>query len=163
MLERMGGTVGQDSLALVFTDRICELADVHSLTFSLYDRQGRLVTTSAGPGSPDSTVALSLNQDVLASATLGEGRTEIPNVRGGTEVVWPLRTGTGEVLALGHVHYDPRLAEEADWKAFLLVGGVAGLFLVQFDCGPSEALELRHAIQPLATRPRQDADIPLAR
>ena len=120
MLERMGGTVGQDSLAVVFTDRICELADVHSLTFSLYDNMGRLVTTSAGPGSPDSTVALVLGEGVLASATLGEGRTEIPNVRGGTEVVWPLRTGNGEVLALGHVHYDPRLAEEADWKAFLL-------------------------------------------
>ena len=120
MLERMGGSVGQDSLALVFTDRICELADVHSLTFSLYDSQGRLVTTSAGPGSPDSTVALSLDARVLESATQGEGRTEIPNVRGGTEVVWPLRTGGGEVLALGHVHYDPRLAEEADWKAFLL-------------------------------------------
>ena len=27
MLERMGGTVGEDSLAVVFTDRICELAD----------------------------------------------------------------------------------------------------------------------------------------
>ena len=48
MLDRMGGTVSQDSLAIVFTDRICELADVHSLTFSLYDGAGRLVTTSAG-------------------------------------------------------------------------------------------------------------------
>ena len=65
MLDRMGGTVSQDSLAIVFTDRICELADVHSLTFSLYDNAGRLVTTSAGPGSPDSTVALELGRDVL--------------------------------------------------------------------------------------------------
>lgn len=120
MLERMGGSVGQDSLAIVFTDRICELADVHSLTFSLYNRGGHLVTTSAGPGSPDSTVALDLAEDVFWSATKGPGRTEIPNVRGGTEVVWPLRGGSGEVLALGHVHYDPREAEEADWKAFLV-------------------------------------------
>ena len=73
MLERMGGTVGQDSLAVVFTDRICELADVHSLTFSLYDNQGRLVTTSAGPGSPDSTVALSLNQASLRLPRRGRG------------------------------------------------------------------------------------------
>ena len=43
MLERMGGEVSQDSLALVFTDRVCELADVHSLKFSLYNQDGRLV------------------------------------------------------------------------------------------------------------------------
>jgi signal transduction histidine kinase len=120
MLERMGGSVGQDSLAIVFTDRICELADVHSLTFSLYNSRGHLVTTSAGPGSPDSTVALDLDEAVLLSATSGVGRTEIPDVRGGTEVVWPLMGASGQVLALGHVHYDPREAEEADWRAFLI-------------------------------------------
>ena len=119
MLDRMGGSVSQDSLAIVFTDRICELADVHSLTFSLYDDGGRLVTTSAGPGSPDSTVALELSHGVVLAATEGAGRTELADVRGGTEVVWPLRMSNGQVLALGHVHYDPREAEEADWKAFL--------------------------------------------
>ena len=120
MLERLGGSVSQDSLALVFTDRICELADVHSLVFSLYDQQGHLVTTSAGPGSPDSTVALDLGTSVIQAVVEGAGRTEIPDIRGGTEVVWPLRSSTGEVLALGHVHYDPRSAEEADWQSFLI-------------------------------------------
>lgn len=130
MLERMGGSVGQDSLAIVFTDRICELADVHSLTFSLYNNRGLLVTTSAGPGSPDSTVALALDEGVLLSVTRGSGRTEIPNIRGGTDVVWPLHGGRGEVLALGHVHYDPREAEEADWKAFLM--RLAPVYLLLF-------------------------------
>ncbi|MGB2424014.1 MAG: hypothetical protein ACPH97_04730, partial [Flavobacteriales bacterium] len=130
MLERLGGSVSQDSLAAVFTDRICELADVHSLTFSLYNKTGHLVTTSAGPGSPDSTVALDLNEEVFRSATAGPGRTEIPNVRGGTEVVWPLRSSVGEVLALGHVHYDPREAEEADWQAFLM--RLAPVYLLLF-------------------------------
>jgi len=130
MLERLGGSVSQDSLAVVFTDRICELADVHSLTFSLYNSGGGLVTTSAGPGSPDTTVALSLPPTVLASAVGGAGRTEIPNVRGGTEVVWPLRSSEGKVLALGHVHYDPREAEEADWRAFLM--RLAPVYLLLF-------------------------------
>jgi two-component system, NtrC family, nitrogen regulation sensor histidine kinase NtrY len=130
MLKRMGGSVSQDSLALVFTDRICELADVHSLTFSLYNNRGGLVTTSAGPGSPDTTVALNLTPAVLASAVGGEGRSEIPNIRGGTDVVWPLRSSAGEVLALGHVHYDPREAEEADWRAFLL--RLAPVYLLLF-------------------------------
>lgn len=87
MIERMGGTVTQDSLSVVFTDRICELADVHSLTFSLYNQLGGLVTTSAGPGVPDSTVALTLPDWVVESARNGAGRTVMPAVRGGTEVV----------------------------------------------------------------------------
>lgn len=120
MLDKLGGTVGQDSLALVFTDRICELGDVHSLTFSLYNRNGLLVTTSAGPGAPDTTVALRLEQGVMDQIQSGTGRVEVSNERGGVDVVWPLRNMSGHLLALGHVHYDPRAAEEADWKAFLL-------------------------------------------
>ena len=118
MLEKLGGEINQDSLAVVFTDRICELADVHSLTFSLYNKQGHLVTTSAGP--MDSTVAFDLSSTVLREASKGDGRTEIANVRGGTDVVWPLKNPVGSVLALAHVHYDPRETEEADWKGFLL-------------------------------------------
>ena len=161
MLERMGGSVSQDSLALVFTDRICELADVHSLTFSLYDGSGRLVTTSAGPGSPDSTVALVLASNVLEAATQGEGRTQLAGVRGGTEVVWPLRMTNGKVLALGHVHYDPREAEEADWKAFLgrlapvyamlfLLVGVLAFSLSNSIVGPLRRLSFDMQSDPLA-------------
>lgn len=84
MLERLGGSVGQDSLAAVFTDRICELADVHSLTFSLYNQDGGLVTTSAGPGAPDTTVSLRLAPEVIHSARQGQGRTVLSGVRGGT-------------------------------------------------------------------------------
>ena len=118
MLEKLGGEIHQDSLAVVFTDRICELADVHSLTFSLYNNRGLLVTTSAGPA--DSTVALHLSPEVIQSASDGDGRTEMTSVRGGKDVVWPLKSLEGSVLALAHVHYDPREAEEADWRAFLL-------------------------------------------
>lgn len=149
MLERMGGSVSQDSLSVVFTNRICELADVHSLTFSLYDNRGHLVTTSAGPGAPDSTVSLSLPNAILESATDGSGRTEIPNVRGGTDVVWPLFTSRGEVLALGHVHYDPREAEEADWRSFLI--RLAPVYLLLFGLVSLLAFSLSNSIvRPLS-------------
>ena len=144
MLNRLGGTVAQDSLAEVFTDRICELADVHSLTFSLYNKDGLLVTTSAGPGSPDSTVSLTLNREVLATAVEGSGRIQRPNDRGGTDVVWPLRTTEGSVLALGHVHYDPREAEEADWRAFLV--RLAPVYLLLFVLVGMLAFSLSNSI-----------------
>jgi len=89
MLERMGGEVSQDSLALVFTDRICELADVHSLKFSLYNQNGRLVTTSDPADEAVSQVALSLSEEVLAEVRDGRRRTVLPDRATGTEVVCP--------------------------------------------------------------------------
>ena len=90
MLERMGGQVSQDSLALVFTDRICELSDVHSLTFSLYNSSGRLVTTSGPRLGERHEVGLRLKASVLQSAMGGTGRTATSHSGGGTDVVWPL-------------------------------------------------------------------------
>ena len=46
-------------------------------------------------------------------------------------------------------------------RPFVPLGGVARVFPVQFDCGPSEAPELGHAIQSFATGPRQNAHVPL--
>ena len=90
MLERMGGEVSQDSLALVFTDRICELADVHSLKFSLYNQDGRLVTTSDPADGSVSQVVLLLPEDVLAQARDNRKRTVLPDRATGTEVVLSL-------------------------------------------------------------------------
>lgn len=160
MIERMGGTVTQDSLSVVFTDRICELADVHSLTFSLYNQLGGLVTTSAGPGVPDSTVALTLPDWVVESARNGAGRTVMPAVRGGTEVVWPLLDDQGVLLALGHVHYDPRVVDAADWRAFLsrlapvylillLLVGLLAFSLTQSVVGPLRKLKSDMQSNPL--------------
>ena len=127
MLERLGGEVDQDSLATVFTDRICELADVHSLTFSLYNREGQLVTTSLGPGND---MDLRLSDAVLDRVRGGDARVELGDVANGTEVVWPLLANDGALLALGHVHYDPRESEEADWRAFL--ARLAPVYLLLF-------------------------------
>ena len=46
-------------------------------------------------------------------------------------------------------------------RPFVPLGGVARVFPVQLDCGPSEAPELGHAIQSFATGPRQNAHVPM--
>ena len=159
MLERMGGQVDQDSLALVFTDRICELADVHSLTFSLYNSEGLLVTTSAGPGS---ALALRLDQEVLGGIQSGRARIELGDVEDGAEVVWPLYTGTGELLALGHVHYDARESEEADWQGFL--ARLAPVYLLLFLLVGLLAFSLANSIvRPLRKLSHDMESVPLDR
>ncbi len=162
MLERMGGEVSQDSLALVFTDRICELADVHSLKFSLYNQHGRLVTTSDPAVESVSQVALVLSDDVLAEVRDGRKRTVLPDRATGTEVVWPLTTEQGELLALGHVHYDPRMTAEADWRVFL--GRLAPVYLMLFLLVGLLAFSLSNSIvRPLRGLAEDMASNPLDR
>jgi signal transduction histidine kinase len=162
MLERMGGEVSQDSLALVFTDRICELADVHSLKFSLYNQDGRLVTTSDPAVESVSQVALVLSDDVLAEARDGRKRTVLPDRATGTAVVWPLTTEQGELLALGHVHYDPRMTAEADWRVFL--GRLAPVYLMLFLLVGLVAFSLSNSIvRPLRGLAEDMASNPLDR
>jgi two-component system, NtrC family, nitrogen regulation sensor histidine kinase NtrY len=169
ILEQVGGQVSQDSLALVFTDRICELSDVHSLTFSLYNGSGRLVTTSGPRLGERHEVGLRLNKTVLQSALGGRGRTATNHLGGGTDVVWPLVAADGSVLALGHVHYDPREAEEADWRAFLrrlapvylmlfVLVGVLAFSLSNSIVGPLKRLSADMGTNPL--RRRQTAHAP---
>ena len=162
MLERMGGQVSQDSLALVFTDRICELADVHSLKFSLYNQDGRLVTTSDPADESVSQVSLMLSDEVLAEARDGRKRTVLPDRATGTEVVWPLTTEQGDLLALGHVHYDPRMTAEADWRVFL--GRLTPVYLMLFLLVGLLAFSLSNSIvRPLKGLAEDMASNPLDR
>ena len=67
----------------------------------------------------------------------------------------------GKVLALGHVHYDPKEAEEVDWKAFLgrlapvyamlfLLVGVLAFSLSNSSVGPLRRLSFDMQSDPLA-------------
>ncbi len=162
MLERMGGEVSQDSLALVFTDRICELADVHSLKFSLYNLEGQLVTTSDPLDEPVLQVDLMLSEAVVTEARDGRRRTLLPDRATGTEVVWPLTTEQDELLALGHVHYDPRMTVEADWRVFL--GRLAPVYLMLFLLVGLLAFSLSNSIvRPLRGLAEDMASNPLDR
>jgi two-component system nitrogen regulation sensor histidine kinase NtrY len=71
VLSRYSNPLSQDSIAIVFTDRICELADVHNLVFTLYNLEGGLITTSAdfsGDGTqPTISLYAELLQEVLST------------------------------------------------------------------------------------------------
>ena len=47
VLDRIPGPFYTEDIPLVFSDRICELSDVHGLDISLYAPDGRLLTQSS--------------------------------------------------------------------------------------------------------------------
>ena len=85
VLTRQGGSLPLDSISVVFTDHICELADVHRLTFSLYRPDGVLVTTSASFENEDLQPDLALEQNLLNNLKLKGDRVVV------TETTWHKR------------------------------------------------------------------------
>ena len=45
-LNSHGGEIGRDTLALAFTDKICELSEVHEMFIGLYDLAGNYLISS---------------------------------------------------------------------------------------------------------------------
>ena len=86
----------------------------------------------------------------------------LPDRATGTEVVWPLTTEQDELLALGHVHYDPRMTVEADWRVFL--GRLAPVYLMLFLLVGLLAFSLSNSIvRPLRGLAEDMASNPLDR
>ncbi|MFM1932872.1 MAG: hypothetical protein RL226_2175, partial [Bacteroidota bacterium] len=59
-LDQKGGVIPQDSIAWYFSDKICELSDVHSLAINLYSLKGDLLISSTA----DSLLDLGFSQQI---------------------------------------------------------------------------------------------------
>ncbi|NNE54907.1 MAG: hypothetical protein HKN32_02725 [Flavobacteriales bacterium] len=50
-LESKGGYIPPDSVAVYFSDKICELSDVHSMDILMFDLRGNLIISAIRPDS----------------------------------------------------------------------------------------------------------------
>ncbi len=121
VLNRHESQLNNEEIAQVFTDKICELADVHSLVFSLYTLDGVLITTSSshqdGGGAPP--IQLDDTSNPMGAAT---GRIlSIEEKAGGeiTRVYWVVENLVNEPLMIASAKYNPRTIEENALGAFL--------------------------------------------
>lgn len=132
VLSRHSNELSSDSIAQIFTDKICELADVHSLVFSLYALDGSLITTSASLSNngapplhltPESNPALSLSDDRFISVN-EEGDSEV------TKVYWLVKNHDSTPLMVASAKYNPRKIDENALGAFL--SRLAPVYLILF-------------------------------
>ena len=131
-LVRHEGEMSSDSIAHIFTDRICELADVHSLVFSLYSLGGNLIISSSPFNdynfSPpivlsDETNPLQFEENRVV--TVEENKNEIV-----TRVYWVVNTNAGSPLMIASAKYKPRKIDENALEVFL--NRLAPVYLVLF-------------------------------
>lgn len=126
------GELSSDSIAHIFTNRICELADVHSLVFSLYSLQGNLITTSAAFNDHSFSPPIVLSNEtnplqVEDKRVVTVEKTENEVV---TRVYWVVNTSASTPLMIASAKYKPRKIDENALEVFL--NRLAPVYLVLF-------------------------------
>lgn len=121
LLNRHENNLTNEEIAQIFTDKICELADVHSLVFSLYALDGVLITTSASQQYGEVTPPIQLDNKsnpmgVVTRRILSVEEKEGEEV---TRVYWVVENLVNEPLMIASAKYNPRKIEENALGAFL--------------------------------------------
>jgi len=122
VLTRQGGSIPIDSISTVFTDHICELADVHGLMFSLYRLDGVLVTTSAAFSNKELQPDLALESNLLNQLQLKGDRVVVKETIGTNEITrvhWMVTTDNAAPLLIASARYNPRPLTQGGIKPFL--------------------------------------------
>ena len=133
VLAKRQGPMSENDIASLFTDRICELADVHSLVFSLYTTDGGLITTSADLNNAEIQPPIKLSQSDLGQITTGQGRSVIKFEEKSlvtTQVRWQVKNGAGENVMIANARYKPRQIDEDSLSIFLKT--LAPVYLILF-------------------------------
>ncbi len=122
----------KESIASIFTDKICELADVHSLVFSLYTLEGDLITTSASLDSESAQPPLHLGQEFNPTNSQNGRITHVEEIEGNevTRVYWSVHNESQTPLMIASARYNPRKIDENALGAFL--SRLAPVYLVLF-------------------------------
>ncbi len=68
------GEVNTDSIPIMFSDKICELADVHNLYLNLYDLSGKLLISSNPNISTEKGIPQKVSTSILQKLTDGDVR-----------------------------------------------------------------------------------------
>jgi len=165
VLARHGGMLSEDSVAIVFTDRICELADVHHLVFSLYSPEGNLIISSAAFTDEASKPPLQLTTPTLEALKNTIGRTVLHDTENkiAKEVMWVVKNIENNPLLIARASYSPRKLDEGALISFLkrllpvyfalLLGAMLiGYLIIQSITRPLKTLREEMAeVDPLKT------------
>jgi hypothetical protein len=115
-LNRLPYSLTTAEIPRIFSDRICELSDVHGMDIALYGPSGSLLTQSTlmqGEGA-----AIQLNQDLLFALEGSSVRVKGMDFGPFINVYWNVEDGRGNAIGIAGVRYQKRTLEEGDFRAF---------------------------------------------
>jgi signal transduction histidine kinase len=127
-LDRLPDSLRTEDIPNVFSDRICELADIHGMDIALYRPNGGLLTQSTL--TDDTGASIQLPADVLEALASSDDRIKGGPDAGVVNVYWNVKDREGAALGIVGVRYEKRTLEAGDFKAFW--SQLAPLYIVLF-------------------------------
>lgn len=107
-LEQQGGTINSDSLVYEFSDKICELSDVHNLFIVMYSLDGRYEISTNSARMDSLGLPYQMEYSALKQLSMGNQRTviekEINDVKYSL-VYWYFKGHNGAPIAITNVVY----------------------------------------------------------
>ncbi len=142
VLERMPVAFDTHEIPLVFSDRICELSDVHALQVALYSPTGTLLTQSSVLSGEGAMVGLP--ETVIAALSSADANVERIDLGSYVLAYWFFKNLNGEVVGIANVRYDKRTVETGDFQGFL--SQLAPLYVMLFIGGVILAVLLSNGL-----------------
>lgn len=122
-LEQVGGHISSDSIVSVFSNKICELADVHNLPIAIFDTNGKLLITSTSRYRPEVVVPDIISPKALDYIQKGASRAvvekEIENNKTSILAYWTFTDEDDKILAITSVRYDKTEVKKEEIRSFL--------------------------------------------
>ena len=115
-LNRLPYSVTTQEIPRVFSDRICELADIHGMDIALYDLEGSMMTESTLQ-EVDGAI-IQLDPELLWSLDNATVRVKGMDYGPFVNVYWNVKNDRGAAIGIAGVRYQKRTLEEGDFKAF---------------------------------------------
>ena len=127
-LDRLPDTLRTADIPGAFSDRICELADIHGMDIALYRPDGRLLTQSTLTNGTGSNIQLP--PDILGALSKSNERIQGASEEQVVNVYWNVWDKRSSALGIVGVRYEKRALEAGDFKAFW--SQLAPLYIVLF-------------------------------
>lgn len=115
-LSRLPYSVTTREIPRIFSDRICELADIHGMDIALYDLEGSMMTESTLQEIDGASVQL--DPELLGSLDNSTARVKGVDYGRYVNVYWSVKNDRGAAIGIAGVRYQRRTLEEGDFKAF---------------------------------------------
>ena len=112
-LDRLPDSLRTEDIPNAFSNRICELADIHGMDIALYRPNGRLLTQSTLTDDFGASIQLPVN--VLAELDASDERIQGWAEGGVVNVYWNVKDGEGDALGIVSVRY-----ENGRWRQEIL-------------------------------------------
>ena len=117
-----GGFIPADSVVSVFSDKVCELSDVHDVFIALFDLKGRYLISSNFIEMDTLDIPESVNYSILKQLSTGNERAYVDRNFGKgnyTLAYWYFNDSKGKPMLIANVVYEKSYDRISELKSFL--------------------------------------------